>query len=433
VSIDKPPGSGSTQPDQPQRPGHKPFPGQPDRPQAAPPPPTDNRTADQLRAERAQYTSVREYAQAKETEKTAAAGKTEATGTGPPGTAPHSAPARGDSGGQHPATPQDRGPGARQEPPTSRRADALTRTDAPRHRPFPGQPDRPQAAPPPPADNRTADQLRAERAQYTSVREYAQAKETEKTAAAHESSDPATTEKTSPARTVPRSPHEEAPAAETPAARPDSPHAAHSTRGVSEPGSDQHSGQPEQHEGTSPTGRNGGIETGQPQERPGPTHDADTAARPDGSAPQRRQDDGPPAEGTHGPHLSWITLPPEARTVGDTTSTGIGRKPDGDQLRDMEGDRPKSPMDLFVDNALDRVDDIHDAAGDGAQTIQDFRQPGPAPGAHHGYVVHDVYTSQVPPGLAVNDVAGSVAVMAVAVLAGANSLAHHFRRKEHEP
>jgi hypothetical protein len=311
----------------------------------------------------------------------------------------------------------------------------------PEHKPFPGQPDRLRPAPPPPADNRTAGQLRAERAQYTSVREYAQAKETEKAAAAREktpareSSDPGTTEKTTPARTVPRSPHEEAPAAEAPAARADSPRAAHSTHGVSEPGSDQHPGQPEQHKGTSPAGRNGGIETGQPPEKPGPAHDADATARPDEPVPGPRRDNGPPAEGTFGPHLSWSILPPEARTTGDTTPTGIGRKPDGEQL--LETDAKGSRLDALRKKAYEAetIEDVHDAVDEYADPLEKLFDRPPTSSHADVPVHHPLYSPAESEHAAANEVVMATLVAGVIAFEGgraARHAVHNLKDKAHD-
>lgn len=66
MSIGKPSHSGDSRPDQPQQPGHRPFPGQGDRPRPEPPP-ADNRSPAQLRRDRESMTP-REYAAIKEKE-----------------------------------------------------------------------------------------------------------------------------------------------------------------------------------------------------------------------------------------------------------------------------------------------------------------------------------------------------------------------------
>ena len=64
------------------------------------------------------------------------------------------------------------------------------------------------------------------------------------------------------------------------------------------------------------------------------------------------------ADGHHGPRYQ-VTAVEADRTLGDTTPTGIGLKPDGDQLRDMESDR-LARADRFRRNVHERVEDIQD-------------------------------------------------------------------------
>jgi hypothetical protein len=174
VSTDKPADSQS-RPDQASRPERKPFPGQSDnRPPV--PPPADTKTADELRADRARYKTTSEYTTAK------AAEKAEKTAASQVSAGPGGAPARGDSGVQRPADADDRGsvPGA--SPAGSRRPESLRGPDRIRHTPFPGHPDnRPPV--PPPADTKTADELRADRARYKTTSEYTTAKAAGKAAA----------------------------------------------------------------------------------------------------------------------------------------------------------------------------------------------------------------------------------------------------------
>ena len=57
-------------------------------------------------------------------------------------------------------------------------------------------------------------------------------------------------------------------------------------------------------------------------------------------------------------------LPPEARTVGDTTPTGIGRKPTGSEIFGMEGDdRTDSRLGRLFDEMFKEADDVSDGSG----------------------------------------------------------------------
>jgi hypothetical protein len=110
------------------------------------------------------------------------------------------------------------------------------------------------------------------------------------------------------------------------------------------------------------------------------------------------------------------------RTLGDTTPTGIGLKPTGDQLLGMDGDKPPhSRLDRFIDRAFEDADDLHDGVGDMGEAIENLRS---APAASGHSPSRDAYTVAVhdrpppPPGPGVSDVIGSVAITAVAALAG---------------
>jgi hypothetical protein len=58
--------------------------------------------------------------------------------------------------------------------------------------------------------------------------------------------------------------------------------------------------------------------------------------------------------------VSVVKLEPADRTLGDTTPTGIGLKPTGDQLMRMEGDG-QSALERLRRNIYDRADDINDS------------------------------------------------------------------------
>jgi hypothetical protein len=128
---------------------------------------------------------------------------------------------------------------------------------------------------------------------------------------------------------------------------------------------------------------------------------------------------GQEAGDTSSPRFSVIEAD---RTLGDTTPTGIGLKPTGDQLLGIDGDKPPhNRLDRFIDRAFEDADDLHDGVGDIGEAIDNLRL---APAASGHSPSHDAYTVAVhdrpppPPGPGVSDVIGSVAITAVAALAG---------------
>jgi hypothetical protein len=69
--------------------------------------------------------------------------------------------------------------------------------------------------------------------------------------------------------------------------------------------------------------------------------------------------------------LTVMHLDPEDRTVGDDTLTGIGLKPTGDQLRNIESDK-LSRGDRLRRNVYERVDDFRDASEKNAGALEGF-------------------------------------------------------------
>jgi hypothetical protein len=109
------------------------------------------------------------------------------------------------------------------------------------------------------------------------------------------------------------------------------------------------------------------------------------------------------------------------RTLGDTTPTGIGLKPTGEQLLEMEGDKPsRSPLDRFVDKAVEDADDVSDGIGHIGEAINaDLRSgPGPSgnPRSYHA-TTSAVHDHPPPPGPGVSDVVGSITITGVAAVA----------------
>jgi hypothetical protein len=136
----------------------------------------------------------------------------------------------------------------------------------------------------------------------------------------------------------------------------------------------------------------------------------------------------------------WDTLDPrfsvvEAdRTLGDTTPTGIGLKPTGDQLLEMDGDKPPhSRLDRFIGKAFESADDLHDGVGDIGEAVDNLRS---APTASGHSPSHDAYTVAVhdrpptPQGPGASDVMGSIAISAVAALAGVRRALSSLRKGE---
>jgi hypothetical protein len=128
---------------------------------------------------------------------------------------------------------------------------------------------------------------------------------------------------------------------------------------------------------------------------------------------------------------------PAERTIGDTTPTGIGRKPTGDELLHPEPvDRSRSRWDRLIDAAMERGDDLHDGISQNVDAIKtdvhpdgdSSRQPAP----HQPYAVHDrpqpVIQQRAPPdGPTVGDAISSSALVAVAVVAG---IRHTLARRQ---
>lgn len=161
--------------------------------------------------------------------------------------------------------------------------------------------------------------------------------------------------------------------------------------------------------------------------------------------------DGEGADGTPGPYESQgavhatdgtdvpVTvafLSPEDRTVGDTTPTGVGRKPTGDEFLDMESDNPaKSRLDRLFDEALKEGDDFSDAAGHMGAAIEADVHSGPGPSGHPGS--YHATTGSAPdhpasPDPGVSDAVGSMAIVGVAAaLAIRHALSGLW--KEHKP
>jgi hypothetical protein len=459
MSIDKPSGSGDNRPDQPQRPEHRPFPGQRDRPRPEPPP-ADNRSPAQFRRDR-QSVTPREYAESKEKEAAArkaaadgtagrdgvpggqhgsgsrdhpgdapaAGSRQDARNTGRPGresrpspptaqregTAPRNPPAQGDSSGPRPAVPQERGSAARPKTPVGRRPDAPAGPADARHRPFPGQRERPRPEPPP-ADNRSPAQLRRDR-QSVTPREYAAFKEEQtivreaaaKEPTARDSAGAAAQRGTGSGDQV--RPGSDRTGENTPPGR-DASGPAGKMSTARDTAHDLRPRPPAQHDSTSLADRDGTPEASRTLESPHPAGDTDTAHRPDAPGTQsaskgvithmhsevRGQKLDFYTDGTHwvsgdavraaqaeaerkpGMQRHDITGIPAMREQGRNI---VGEKPDrspgdttdlpptGEQL--LEPDDGELPRPERLGRAIDRgFDDIKDSAINLATTMQEL-------------------------------------------------------------
>lgn len=79
-------------------------------------------------------------------------------------------------------------------------------------------------------------------------------------------------------------------------------------------------------------------------------------------------DQGAPKNDNPDTQIDVVQLTPADRTLGDTTPTGIGLKPTGEQLGQLEDDS-KSHLEKLRRNIFDRADDISDAADEHGGTL----------------------------------------------------------------
>ena len=90
--------------------------------------------------------------------------------------------------------------------------------------------------------------------------------------------------------------------------------------------------------------------------KPGDTGQPAAAARPDAPGGQGGAIRQEHADGHDGPYRRLSVVQAD-RTIGDTTPSGIGLKPTGEQLRDMESDK-LSRADRFRKEFYRKADDI---------------------------------------------------------------------------
>jgi hypothetical protein len=129
-------------------------------------------------------------------------------------------------------------------------------------------------------------------------------------------------------------------------------------------------------------------------------------------------------------------LPPEARTVGDTTPTGIGRKPTGEEILAAGRDNPReSPVGRLFDEAVKEADDLFDGSGHLGEAIENDASPRPGPSGHsRSYHATTGTTPDHPaaPDSGPSDSIGSMVIIGVAAAIGLRR-ALSALRKEHEP
>jgi hypothetical protein len=129
--------------------------------------------------------------------------------------------------------------------------------------------------------------------------------------------------------------------------------------------------------------------------------------------------------------ITVVHLTPEDRTLGDDAPDGVGSKPTGEQLLQMETDDPKeNRADRLFDAVFERMDDVHDATSDISHAIQEDlpRGPGQQPSSGHvGYVVHDQPTP--PPDSAGNgDMVANLTVVGVMAAVGIRHMLSAHRK-----
>jgi hypothetical protein len=130
------------------------------------------------------------------------------------------------------------------------------------------------------------------------------------------------------------------------------------------------------------------------------------------------------ADGTGKPY-SVVELKPADRTVGDTSPTGIGRKPSGEELLTMQGTK-RSRLDALRREAEkeDSVEGLHDEVEQDGKTLQGILQRPPEGHAIQGVPDSSGHlTAFAPPGLDAGGLAG-LGVMTAVMLVEAGRRVH---------
>jgi hypothetical protein len=129
--------------------------------------------------------------------------------------------------------------------------------------------------------------------------------------------------------------------------------------------------------------------------------------------------------------FSVVHIGPDERTVGDDTPAGIGLKPTGDQLLEMEGrDSRERRTDRLIGKLVEHGDDVRDSAGELGEAIEaDSHPPGGPSGHPEAYTGHPAHENhQMPESHGTNDAVGAIVMATIVGVAGLRSLSRHLRK-----
>jgi hypothetical protein len=129
--------------------------------------------------------------------------------------------------------------------------------------------------------------------------------------------------------------------------------------------------------------------------------------------------------------LTVVHLTAEDRTLGDDALTGIGFKPTGEQLLEMEADdSTEGRTDRLISKLLEHGDDIRDGSGELGEALEADVHPASGASSHgEAYQGHPVNEEHhLPESHSVNDAAGAIVMTAIAGTAALWRLRKHIRR-----
>jgi hypothetical protein len=153
-----------------------------------------------------------------------------------------------------------------------------------------------------------------------------------------------------------------------------------------------------------------------------PRSRAEVAAEARGDEARQEHADG------QGPRYQ-VTAVKADRTLGDTTPAGIGLKPDGDQLRDMESDR-LARADRFRRNVHERVEDIQDVTEKTAGTLQGLLDAHRPTGQDVTYTAQPAIEATSPPSADAGSLATAGLALGLLADRAIDWARDHFRRPE---
>jgi hypothetical protein len=144
--------------------------------------------------------------------------------------------------------------------------------------------------------------------------------------------------------------------------------------------------------GPDPLARDASETTATTAELPdGATDSSPPSGRPDADTQTATVHD----QAGHDVPVTIVQASPEMRTLGDDTPTGIGRKPDGGELEEMESDR-LSRADRFRKSFYKQADDINDVTEKNANALESFLAHRPT-GGEAAATGHPVIEAPQPP------------------------------------